>query len=473
MHRITTFLTIVATLALSLPASALEDPAEAHGLAVIKQLSAPPLEDYSEMMRAHLAPEFIERRGSEDLQRIFRMLSSNHADMSVEQINHDTDSIGYLCRDDAGMWLQFEFRYSAERLIDGLSVRPSGPPLDKSAPRLTEAEWLAEFEKFVEQRVAADQFSGAVILAKDNKPVYAKAFGQADRSNGRKNTLDTPLNLGSMNKMFTGLAIAQLVEQGKLSYEDKVGEYLPEYPNKKVREEVSIHQLLTHTSGLGSYWNDAYEQRKMSLRTLDDFAALFSADPLESEPGERFGYSNNGPVVLGLIIEAVTGMDYYRYVHKHIYKPARMKHSGHFEIDDRKAGFATGYYREPGQTEWQSNLSMMGRKGSPGGGGYASANDLLRFSRALSNEKLLGAEQLAILTRGKVRMGPDASYAYLFGDHESNGHRYFGHNGGAPGINADFSIFPELGYTVIALSNYDRGAIPVANKARELIFSNN
>ncbi len=116
---------------------------------------------------------------------------------------------------------------------------------------------LDEFAAYVESEAAGDRFSGAVIIAKDGVPLFAAAFGKADRARGIAMTLDTPINLGSMNKMFTGVAIAKLVEQGKLSYHDPVGRHLPDHPNETVRDRVTIHQLLTHTSGLGSYWNEA------------------------------------------------------------------------------------------------------------------------------------------------------------------------------------------------------------------------
>ena len=146
-----------------------------------------------------------------------------------------------------------------------------------------------------EHQPAKGKFSSSIILTKDNKTLFARAYGMADRETDRENTLDTPINLGSMNKMFTGLAITQLVAQGKLAYSDTVGQYLSDYSNQRVRDEVTVHQLLTHTSGLGSYWNEAYDKNKETLSSVSDFAELFAESPLQFDPGSDEQYSNAVP----------------------------------------------------------------------------------------------------------------------------------------------------------------------------------
>ena len=138
----------------------------------------------------------------------------------------------------------------------------------------------------VRAEAAAGRFSGAVLVARGDELIFADAVGLADRSSGRANTLDTPINLGSINKMFTGIAIAQLQAAGKLDWQDTVGQHLPEFPNAKVRDNVTIHQLLTHTSGVGSYWNQAHAARKHELDSQQDFLETFVNQPLLFEPGQ-------------------------------------------------------------------------------------------------------------------------------------------------------------------------------------------
>ncbi|MHC4991541.1 MAG: serine hydrolase, partial [Planctomycetota bacterium] len=285
---------------------------------------------------------------------------------------------------------------------------------------------------------------------------------------------DTKFNIGSMNKMFTGVAICQLAEQGRLSFDDPIIKHLPDYPNREVAESVTIHHLLTHTSGMGSYWNDQWQARFTQLRTVEDLLPLFVDDPIAFEPGARFQYSNAGPIVLGLIIERITGQSYYDYVREAICKPAGMVDTDCYEMDVPVPNLAMGYTnrridgaRESGPR--RNNLFMHSVKGGPAGGGYSTVEDLVRFGEALRQHRLLGPEYADLLVSGKVGMGGGAQYAYLFGDHVENGHRSYGHNGGAPGISAELRVYPELGYSYAVLSNYDGGAGSVTPFLQDLI----
>jgi len=323
--------------------------------------------------------------------------------------------------------------------------------------------------EFLVRKANNDEFSGAVILTHNNKVIHSQGYGLANKQSKRLITVDTPINLGSMNKMFTGVAVMQLVEQGRLNLQDKVKKYLPNYPNKKVRNRVTIHQLLTHTSGLGVYWNNKFENNKNNLKSTQDFADLFSTEKLKFKPGARFSYSNNGPVVLGLIIEAITGMSYYQYVNKYIYQKSGMKHSGHFSKNEQQSNKATGYLPDNLGSFSISNINSLGRIGSAAGGGYSSANDMVAFARKLFDGSLLNNASREEMLKGKIPLAGMSSYGYLFGNHIIHGQRFVGHNGSAPGISAQFSIFPELGYTLVVLSNYDRGAISVAEQVKDWV----
>jgi CubicO group peptidase (beta-lactamase class C family) len=390
-----------------------------------------------------------------------------------------------------GRWLNFSIVVGASPPygIDDIRVQPTRAPTgnEKSpasasntnttaapAKKLTEAEALTEWEAFLNQQVAEDKLSGVILIAKDGKPIFKKAYGLADKSANTPNKTDTKFNLGSMNKMFTAVSIAQLAEKGKLSFDDKVGKYLPDYPNQNVREKVTIHQLLTHTSGLGSFWNKKFDERRASIKTVADYLALFADEPLLFEPGARFQYSNSGFVVLGAIIEKVSGQNYYDYVRQYIYKPAGMINSDAFEMTEKTANMAMGYTSEgqPSKTRKENSDSRPNR-GGPAGGGYSTVEDLLKFAVALRENRLLSAKYTEMVTTGKVKMGGNL-YAYGFGDIRVNGKRSFGHNGGAPGIASSLSIFPELGYTVIVMTNYDPpNMMPVVRKLEESVTNLN
>jgi CubicO group peptidase (beta-lactamase class C family) len=337
---------------------------------------------------------------------------------------------------------------------------------------------VKELTTFFEQLVASDAFSGAVILAKDDKPIFQKAFGLANKITNTPNKTDTKFNLGSLNKMFTAVAIAQLVERGKLSFTDPVGKLLPDYPNRTVAEKVTIHQLLTHTSGMGDYdYVKASNSGKVS-KTASDLLPLFANNKLAFEPGSKWQYSNAGYALLGVIIEKASGQNYYEYVREHIFKPAGMMNTDSYERGMTVSNLAIGYTRANDAGRADPSLPRRENtppaKGSPAGGGYSTVEDLLRFSVALRSHKLLNQKYTEIVMSGKVEVGPPlGKYAYGFGDKVFNGRRIVGHNGGAAGIGANFDMFPELGYTAIVMTNYDAPAMmPVLMKLRGLVPEN-
>ena len=326
----------------------------------------------------------------------------------------------------------------------------------------------------VDVLVAADVFSGAVLVAKDGMPLLTLARGLASSGYNVPNRIDTKFNIGSMNKMFTGVAIVQLAEQGKLAFDDSVGTYLPDYPSA-VANTVTIHQLLTHTSGLGSYFNARFEAALARVRTVQDFLALFRDDPLSFEPGARFQYSNAGYIVLGAIIEAVSGSDYYDYVRAHIYGPAGMVNTDAYELDRDVPNMAIGYtHRSP---DWlfdpgprRNILFRQGLRGGPAGGGYSTVEDLLCFATALHTHRLLTPAYTEIALGGKVETGPQAKRAYGFVEQRIADARIVGHSGGFPGINGSLDMYPDRGYTLAVLANYDPPAAELISlKVRDML----
>jgi CubicO group peptidase (beta-lactamase class C family) len=313
------------------------------------------------------------------------------------------------------------------------------------------------------------------LFAKDGNVLFKKAYGLANKRYNVPNRTDTKFNLGSMNKMFTGVAVAQLAQQGKLSFNDPIIKYLPDYANREVAEKVTIHHLLTHTSGLDAYWDAMAERDWTKLRTVADFAGLFVDDTLLFEPGEKFHYSNNGPIVLGLIIEAITGMDYHDYIRENIAKPTGMINTDCYPMDLPVPNLAFGYtkmdHNNQRTGEWHNNLFMHSARGGPAGGGFSTVEDLLKFDIALRNHRLLNKEYTDIVTSGKEQMGgPEMMYGYLFGVETENGQRIIGHSGGAPGISAILDMYFDSGYTVAVMGNYDEVAGVVAQKIRTLLM---
>jgi len=350
------------------------------------------------------------------------------------------------------------------------------PPDPDKTKRLLDEEIAARADAYLAKLVAADLFSGSVIVAHEGNPILCRAYGLASRAHGVPNRTDTKFNLGSMNKMFTAVAIARLAEMDRLAFTDPVGKHLPDYPNKAVAEHVTLHHLLTHTSGVGDYFNEKYmEAAKDRFRTVRDFFPLFVDEPLEFEPGSRFRYSNAGFMILGAVIEKVSGQSYFDYVRDHVYKPAGMTDTDAYEMDQDTPNLATGYTRENLQGQFlaappRNNLFLHVVKGGPAGGGFSTAADLIRFARALRGHRLLGPELTELVVAGKVESRSEEKYAYGFFAEVVDGRRIVGHGGGFPGISSQLDIYWDRGYDVAVMSNYDPpAALRIAGKLRSLI----
>lgn len=360
-----------------------------------------------------------------------------------------------------------------------LVLRNAGFATEPPAPGATSGDETParKIQAYLDSLAAENKLSGAVIVAKDGVTIASKAAGVANRTTNVPNTLETKFNIGSLNKMFTGVAIVQLAQEGKLKFDDPVGKHLTAYPNREVAEKVTIHHLLTHTSGMGSYINDKYRAARASFTTVASHFPLFVNDPLSSTPGEKFQYSNAGYMVLGAIIEKLSGQDYYTYIRERVFGPAGMTSSGFYEPGKEITNLAIGYTRmgpdgKPGD-EVHENTDRLEIRGGPAGGGYSTVGDLVKFHLALGDFKLLDRAHTKLLTEGKVDAGPIGRYAYGFGDSIVDGKHTVGHNGGWPGVAANFEMYPELGYTAVELMNSDPPSMmPVAKQIQKLIPGN-
>ena len=231
--------------------------------------------------------------------------------------------------------LSLKLKSPDEPLIAERTAGPAPIPADAEGPRKSPEEFAKELDRKFEELTKKDQFSGAAMIAKDGKPIWQKAYGMQDREQKTPADLETSFRLGSMNKMFTAIAIAQLVEAGKLRFTDKLIDVLPDYPNKENARQITVHHLLTHTSGLGDIFGPKFFATKDSLRDLADYLPLFVEQPLRFTPGAKWSYSNAGFITLGLIIEKLSGQSYYDYVQQHIYAPAGMTRSGNTPKTER------------------------------------------------------------------------------------------------------------------------------------------
>jgi len=418
--------------------------------------------------RQFLENNFPTRVSDLDQEMNFRARTGGFECRKLEQASATRVS-GLVQERDSDQFARFtlEVEPAEPHRIVSLSLMAIPRPAAFAIPRLSESEAVSAVKALLAKNAAADRFAGAVLVAKNGEALFSGAYGLADREKKIPNTLDTRFRIGSMNKMFTAVAVLQLVEAGKIKLTDLLGKYITDYPNQEIATKVTIHQLLTHTGGTGDIFGPEFDTHRKELRALNDYVTLYGKRGPQFEPGSRWRYSNYGMVLLGVVIERVTGQSYYDYVQEHIYKPAGMTSTGSQPEDQVVPGRSIGYMRSPGTGEWVPNTDTLPYRGTSAGGGYSTVGDLVRFANALLGHKLLNADSTDLLIAEKVEAGPGGKYAYGFEDQrDKDGNGWVGHGGGAPGMNGDLRIYPKSGYVVAVLANLDP---PAAQQISEFL----
>jgi D-alanyl-D-alanine carboxypeptidase len=334
--------------------------------------------------------------------------------------------------------------------VELLDTPPPSSAVNLVLHRLSDQGAVAALSAHVEKLARMDEFSGAVLVARNGEVLLRQAWGRADRRTGTPNTPDTKFRIGSMNKMFTAVATLQLVDAGKLALDDPIGKHLAEYPNQEVASKVTVRHLLTHTGGTDDIFGPEFDVNRLKLRDHGDYVRLYGSRGLQHEPGDRHEYSNYGFVLLGALIEAVSGESYYDYVRANVFRPAGMTSTGSLPENVDVPNRAVGYTRSFPGAAWDPNTDTLPWRGTAAGGGYSTVGDLVRFARALESGRLISRATLVEATRPR-----ELQYGYGFVAQGEGTLRSYGHGGGAPGMNGELRIFPELGYVVVSLSNLD------------------
>jgi D-alanyl-D-alanine carboxypeptidase len=454
--------------------------------------------DKERFVKEHYTQRFQDFASLQDHVAMLTHLSQDLKGASLRAFDSADNSVSLeFGRGDSTFTVKLILSADGAASIDGMMVGPgesSGatPPAQEN---LSEAEPVASVRAELEKRAADDKFSGVVLIARDGQPIFQAAYGYADRENRLTNTLDTKFRFGSMGKVFTGVAVLQLVQAGKITLDAPIARYLPDYPNKEVAA-VTIYQLLTHTGGTGDIFSPEYEAHWEELKELKDYVALYGTRGLQFKPGASWDYSNYGFILLGRIIEVVSGQTYYDYVRDHIFRPAGMDSTDNLPEDQHVPGLSVGYTgpggpglhligpgpapsHTPGpggpglhlvspesDSEEHSTVpkgsirpttGSLPYRGTSAGGGYSTVGDLLKFVNALTSHKLLNAHYAELLITGKVATRrPGIKYAFGFEDElTKDGVQCFGHGGGSPGMNGRLSVFPGSNYVVVALANLD------------------
>ena len=311
-----------------------------------------------------------------------------------------------------------------------------------------------QVDSFIQQYMETKQFSGCVLVAKNNDVLYQQAFGYANREQKVDNRLTTNFNIASMGKTFTATLIMQLVWEGKLSIDQTLISILPELKVKKA-DSIKVWHLLTHTSGVGNYMTHVnFEAQRHQLKSLDDVLPyVVEMEPTLSYVGQRYDYSNSGFILLGKIVEKVTGKSYMQNLTERIFKPAGIFNSYiHYPATFNAPAEASPYLAYTSKTFVNATTEEF--PAFSDGGMQSNVVDLYHFAKGLLNGKLLSAAMRDSMWKGKVAAGRNSKYSFGWVEEQNDlGNSVFSHSGGGKGFSSDLKIVKEDGYIVIVLSN--------------------
>ncbi len=424
-------------------------PGEDRAMGWIRAFNSGSFEQMDAFVRENYTAEAQQRVTTEVRKQRFEQMRGDFG--NLKPVNVQTTPQGLQIEAEAEKGERVTFRFAidaaAPHLINGVGVQVGGPggpgEAGPALPPLSlpkDAPLAGALDAYVRK---LDDFSGVVLVAKNNDVLFERAYGLASRRWNVPNKVTTRFDVGSITKDLTRVAVAQLVQAGKLKLDAPVITYLPDYPNKEWAQKATVDQLVNHTSGLGDIFTERFWQSNtIRLRTPKDFIAFFGNDSLQFEPGKGKKYSNYGYVVLGAVIEAASGENYYDYVQKHIFDAVPMRGSGFFEFRKPIPDVALGHTRRlPDGTEskeWMENRGEFAR-GIPAGLSFSPARDLFLFERAWRGGKLV---------TGETPNGADVRA------------------GGHPGCNA--GVASNGTWTVVVLANIDP---PVAENLAEHIYN--
>ncbi len=340
-----------------------------------------------------------------------------------------------------------------------------------------------ELAAVIEETAREVGYSGVVSARVGSDEPIVCAFGHEDRARGIPITAESRFAIASGAKTFTAVAVCQLVERGALTLDTRLRDCLDvDFP--KASTDVTVRQLLQHTSGMPDYFDEEvmsdYEElwrdRPMySIKRLHDFLPLFREAPMKDAPGDQFSYNNAGYIVLGLIVEQASGMRFDEYVVQNVFAPVGMKASGYFETDRLPDKVALGYIEDPDESArgWRTNFFAVPIVGGSDGGVFVSAGDLDLFWVALSAGRLVSDAmqremQQPLTATGETDHGTHYGRGFWLTLQGEETVAVF-MIGGDPGVEFYSALFPRTGARLTLLANSERGAVALRRKLRSLL----
>jgi len=410
----------------------------------------------------------LEKTGAQRLAEHFKKLHENYSPLEYHHSErlefpkpNGTSYVLHVYARKSGevMWQDFQFYLEPtppHRIAQLVFIAEVAEPVALPNGSIEQQQTLSWLNDYIDKMERENGLSGSILIARGGEVLFEKYWGLADIEQPRKIDAETLFGLASGSKMFTAVAIMQLQEQGKLRLTDKLVGYFPDFPNRAWAERATVQQLLSHTSGIAEYWTAENEPAMLAFTDWHQFLPLIYKEGFRSEPGTEFGYSNSNFMLLGSIIEKASGQDYYEYIEANILKKAGMAHSGWFSHGDQNLPLAMPYARKEGGG-WKTAKHL--KRGSPAGGCYANAADLLLFFKALKTGQLVSPASLEQMTADWAVGVKDAQpYGLGFILEKHAQEDTYGHGGTAGGANFEFRYFPRQDVLLLVFSNQNNGA---------------
>jgi CubicO group peptidase (beta-lactamase class C family) len=424
----------------------------------LRLCESPAVDRMTQWLAANLSADATARRPAADRAPVlFAICTDNGGFRTAQVTKSDSASVTALVvglRTDS--WFEVSMTANGAGTLDQVGIRFTVPPESSLPTGLTDAALASHVQQIVAKLAGLGLFSGIVVVARDTQVIASASAGYANRAKHTLVTGSTQFTLGSLGKMFTAVAIGQLVDQHKVSFDDTVGRFFPDYPNHTVRDRVTVGMLLSHTAGMGDFLaKRSPEMMQRGVTRAAAFMPLYDHDEPQFAPGTQWAYSNAGLALAGAIVEKVSGEDYPEYVRRHVFTAAGMRHSDPNNIPHAGAELVTPYTRmtEHGpSSDWHEAEHDIG---SPAGGAISTADDLVRFAAALRRGALLRKATFEDMASPHGTLPSGGTYGYGMEIEDTYGRRVVGHGGGFPGVSTHLYILLHAPYTVVVLANQD------------------
>ncbi|MBK7871218.1 MAG: beta-lactamase family protein [Saprospiraceae bacterium] len=433
----------------------------------IEAVNSTSIERQKEVALLVFSEELIASKGVSALAQLFQSFHERYAPMDLHhsEINKYDKPGGatyvmhiYAKKEGSVMWQDFQMYVNAppdQKITQFVFIAEVSEPINLPNGAIQQKETLDWLDEYVKNLNTNFDLSGSILIAERGQILYEKYFGYADLDKKVKISNQTLFNIASGGKMFTAIAIAQLVEKGKLNYNDNITKYLNGFADKSKADKITIHHLLSHTSGIAEYWSGQNNKAVYSATNINDHLKIVYQAGFDFEAGTQYQYCNSNFILLGAIIEKVTGKSFYDIIQSEIFNPAGMSASGYFNYGSKNT--ATSLARGEKENTWKEG--RHGIKGSSAGGAYSNGRDILKFSRVLKNNALIGEKTFKnIITPQNKGLDITEDYGYGFIIQKSAQEITYGHGGTTDGVNFEFRYFPGQDITLVVFSNQNNGA---------------